>query len=203
MKKNLYTGIGLIALGILFLLYNLNILDLTWILFITSIVLIIRYIFKKEIIFLIVGLVLFAFSSVSLIDIYIFINVNIKPFIYLFVGSCGFLYLYYRNNERNWLIVGSILIALAFNYLLGQILPIIIPWGKYFLIALAFYLSYLIAYRRNSIVWPKYISYSLLAIGGIRLLTSKDISLITNFRFIHLFAIILILFGFRLLFHGR
>ena len=110
MKKNLYTGIALIALGILFLLYNLDILDLTWILFLTSIALIIRYIIKKDILFLIIGLALFAFTSVSLVDRYVFINLNIKLFVYLFVGGCGLIYLHHRNHERMWLIIGSMLI---------------------------------------------------------------------------------------------
>lgn len=200
MKKNLYTGVALIALGILFLLYNLNMLDLTWILFITSIILIIRYLFKKEMLFLIGGLALFAFSSVSLIDRYIFINVNIQVFIYLFVGGSGLLYLYYKNHERNWLIIGSILIALALNNIVGQLFPVLIPWFKYILLALAFYICYLLAYNENNIVWPKYISYILLIIGAIRLFISKDVLEANDFRLAYLIPIIIIIIGIRIIY---
>ena len=200
MKKNLYTGIALIALGILFLLYNLDILDLTWILFLTSIALIIRYIIKKDILFLIIGLASFAFTSVSLVDRYVFINLNIKLFVYLFVGGCGLIYLHHRNHERMWLIIGSILIAFAFNNVAGQLFPMIIPWGKYFILALAFYLCYLMVYRSNRILWPKYIAYILLVIGGIELFIRKDILSYTDFRLSYLLPIIIIIIGIRIVY---
>ncbi|MDR7869806.1 MAG: hypothetical protein RIN55_03040 [Tissierellaceae bacterium] len=200
MKKNLYTGIALIVLGILYLLNNFNMLDLTWILFLTSIALIIRYILKKETLILVVGLALLAFSSVSLIDRYIFINLNIKPFVYLSVGGSGLLYLYYKSRERNWLIFGSVLIALAFNNLIGQVLPVLLPWAKYFFLALAFYTCYLVAYRRNSIVWPKYISYTLLFIGSIQAFVNIDLLRYSNFKLNYVIPIIIIFVGARIIY---
>ena len=202
-KKNLFTGIVFIIIGVLFLLYNLNIFDLAWIIFLSSIVLIIRYIFKKDTLYLIIGLGLFAFSSVSLIDRYVFTNINIKIFIYLFVGGCGLLYFYYKGHERNWLIIGSILIALAFNHLFGQLWPIFLPWGKYFILSLSFYLCYLVAYRTNGIVWPRYISYIMLGIGGIQLFVNRDILRFANFKFSYLFPVFIILIGIRIVYLAR
>lgn len=200
MKKNIYTGFILIALGVLFLLYNLNMFDLTWILFLTSIALIIRYIIRRDIIYLILGLGLLAFTSVSLIDRYIFIGLNIQIFVYLLVGGCGVLYLYYKHKNRNWLILGSVLIALSINNIAIQIFPMINPWSKYFFISLAFYASYLIAYRSNRILWPKYISYILLVIGGIRLFISRDLMVIEDLSLSHLIPIIIIVIGARIIY---
>lgn len=194
-NKSLYTGIGLIILGVLFLLYNLAIFDLAWILFLLSIGLLVRYVFKRDILYLIIGLGLFAFSSLSLIDRYIFIGLNIKPFVYLFVAGCGCIYLYIKGRERNWLIIGSILIAFALNNIIGQVWPIFLPWGKFFLLALAFYLCYLVAYRANHIVWPRYISYIMLAVGGIQILINKDLFRFANFSLSYLFPAIIILSG--------
>ena len=203
MKKNLYTGAALVILGGLFLLYNLNMLDLTWILFITSIILIVRYLLKKELLFLIGGLALFAFTSVSLIDRYVFTGLNIQVFVYLFVGGCGLLYLYYKNYERNWLILASVLMALAFNSILGQLFPILLPWFKYILLALAFYLCYLSIYSQNNIIWPKYISYILLIIGVIRLFLNRDVLDYNDLRLTYLIPLIIIIIGIRIIFQAN
>lgn len=199
-KKNLYTGIVLIILGGLFLLYSLDIFDLAWILFLSSIALLIRYILKRDILYLAIGLGLFAFSSLSLVDRYIFISLNIKPFVYLFVAACGFIYQYYKGREKNWLILGSVLMAFAFNNIIGQIWPIFLPWGKFFLLGLAFYLCYLGAYRGNHIVWPRYISYIMLAIGGIQIFVNKDILRFTNLRLSYIFPGIIIIIGLRIIY---
>ncbi len=201
MKKNLYTGIALIAIGILFLLYNLNMFDLAWMLFITSVVLIIRYIFKKDTLVLLVGLGLLAFSSVILIDNYIFINVNISLFVYLSVAGIGLLYLYYKKHENNWLILGNILLALAFTNVLIQLYPVFAYWGKYFLLALSFYISYLMAYRSNSIVWPKHISYIMLVVGSLQLFLRRDLLKLADLRLAYLILpVIIILIGVRILY---
>lgn len=194
-NKSLYTGIGLIILGVLFLLYNLAIFDLAWILFVISMVLLVRYIFKKDTLYLIIGLGLFAFSSLSLIDRYIFIRINIKPFVYLFVAGCGSIYLYTKGREKNWIVIGSILISFALNNIIGQVWPIFLPWGKFFLLALAFYLCYLVAYRGNHIVWPRYISYIMLVIGIIQIIVNKDLFRLANNSISYLLPAIIILIG--------
>lgn len=200
-KKNLYIGIVLIILGVLFLLYNLNMFDLAWILFLLSLALLVRYILKKDnILYLIAGLGLFAFSSLSLVDKYVFISLNIKPFVYLFVGGCGLIYLYYKGRERNWLIVGSVLIAFAFNNVIGQVWPDFLPWIKYVLLALAFYICYLLAYRVNEIVWPRYITYILLVTGGIQMFVNRDMIRFANLRLSYLIPVIIILIGVRIIY---
>lgn len=199
-KKNVYTGTVLIILGILFLLYNLNMFNLSWILFLLSIFLIIRYLFKKDTLYLVAGLGLFAFSSVSLIDRYVFIGLNIQPFIYLLVGGLGLIYLFYKGRERNWLVLGSILLSLALNNIIGQLWPGFLPWGMFFLLAGGFYLCYLIIYRTNGIVWPKYISYLMLAIGGILMFVNKDMLAFGNLNLAYLFPILLIIIGARVIY---
>ena len=116
----MYTGIILIILGILFLLYNLKFFNLAWLLFLSAIFLIVRYILKGYLISNHRSMP-FAFSSVSLIDSYIRFGINLKPFIYLLVAGCGLVYLFYRTRERNWLLLGSILIALGVDSLIGQL----------------------------------------------------------------------------------
>lgn len=194
-NKSIYTGIGLIILGVLFLLYNLAIFDLSWILFIVSVALLVRYFLKREIVYLITGLGLFAFSSLSLIDRYIFIVINIKPFVYLFVAGCGSIYLYIKSHEKNWIVVGSIFISFALNNIIGQVWPIFLPWGKFFLLGLAFYLCYLVAYRGNYIVWPKYISYVMCVIGIIQILVNKDLFRLANNNISYLIPAVIIIIG--------
>ena len=200
MKKNLYTGIALIALGALFLLYNLNMFDLAWMLFIASLVLLTRYTLNKDTLFLLIGLSLLAFSSVALIDRYIFININISLFVYLSVAGIGLLYLYYKNHEKNWLILANILLALAFSNVLIQLYPVFSYWGKYFLLALSFYISYLVAYRSNSIVWPKHISYIMLVVGCLQLFLRRDLLKIVDLRLAYLLPVVRILIGVKILY---
>ncbi|MGI6381695.1 MAG: hypothetical protein ACOXZT_00545 [Tissierellaceae bacterium] len=202
-KKNMYTGIILIILGILFLLYNLKFFNLAWLLFLSAIFLIVRYILKRGILYLIIGLCLFAFSSVSLIDSYIRFGINLKPFIYLLVAGCGLVYLFYRTRERNWLLLGSILIALGVDSLIGQLWLSFLPWGRFFLIALALYLCYILVYRVNGIVWPKYISYVMLVIGGILIFLNRDVFRFRDLRLDYLFPLILIIIGVRLIHLAR
>ena len=79
----------------------------------------------------------------------------------------------------------------------------LLPWGRFFLIALALYLCYILVYRVNGIVWPKYISYVMLVIGGILIFLNRDVFRFRDLRLDYLFPLILIIIGVRLIHLAR
>ncbi len=199
-KKNFPLGLFLILVGIIFLFLNLNILNFHWLLFILSIGLIIIYIYKQYIIYLIGGLVLLSISSVSLIDQYIFTSINIKPFIYLLVLGSGLNYFYYKSREKVFIIVGNFILALSLNSLINQLAVTDIPWFKFILFALGFYIAYLIAYKNNGIIWPRNISYLMLAIGIIYLLSVQKLFNLSFLKISYILPMIIILMGIRIVY---
>lgn len=200
-NKNYFYGLVLMILGVLLLLLNLNILTFDIVLLILSIGLIILYSANNKILYLVGGLILFIVSSLSLIDDYVFINISIRPFVYLTSLSIGTLYLYYKNKNGGLLILSFALGFLGIHHLLGQLINMSLGWLRFVLLALAFYLAYLIGYKRNGIVWPKYISILILIVGGITLLASKAVVKLGLLKFI-LFAIpiIIVAFGIKIIF---
>lgn len=168
--KNFLIGLLLIGLGVIFLLLILNMLTITWLLFLLSIGLILTYVYKGDMAYIIGGLILFAISSVSLIDQYLFPGINIKIFIYLSVLGCSLIYFFYKTKERSFLIFSNIILSVGINHLINQIAPISVPWFKFILMSLGFFIIYLLLYRINGIVWPKYVAYTLSGIGLIYLL---------------------------------
>lgn len=200
-NKNYFYGLVLMILGVLLLLLNLNILTFDIVLLILSIGLIILYSSNNKIFYLVGGLILFIISSLSLIDDYVFINISIRPFVYLISLGIGALYLYYKNKNGGLLIISLALGFLGIHHLLGQLINMDLRWLRFILIALAFYLAYLIGYKGNGIVWPKYISVMILIIGSITLLASKAVIKLGLWKLI-LFSIpiIIVVFGAKIIF---
>lgn len=199
-RKKFSLGIFLIIMGSIFLLSNLNILSFDWILFIISIGLIISYMYRQNIIYLIGGLILLSISSVALIDTYIFSNIDIKAFIYLLVLGSGLVYIYHKSNIRSFILIGSFILALSANSLLSQLIVVDISWLKFILFALSFYISYLIAYKSNGIIWPKYISYLMLIMGIIYLLSIQDFFDLRFLKITYIIPIIIIIIGIRIVY---
>lgn len=183
------------AVGIILLLLILNILSVTWLLFILSLGLILTYMYREDIIYLIGGLVLLSISSVSLIDEYIFPSINIKVFIYLLVLGIALLYFFYKTKERNFLIIGNIVLSLAVNSLISQIVPMEVPWLKFILMGLGFFIIYILVYRVNGIVWPKHIAYLLVIIGFIYLLYINKFFQFNYMKLGYTLSLIIILIG--------
>lgn len=201
-NKKYYYGLLLMIIGVLLLLFNLNILTFDIVLLILSIGLIIIYSSSNRAIYLIAGLALFIASSLSLIDDYVFVNISIRPFIYLSSGGIASLVLYYKNkNNTLLLILGLGLIFLGIHHLLGEIMGMELEWLRFIALSLAFYLSYLVGYRDNGIVWPKYVSIVILVLGGIRVLSSILIGNFSLWKFILLsISIIIAAFGAKIIY---
>lgn len=199
-RKNFIVGLLLIGLGIIFLLLILNMLSMTWLVFIISLGLILTYIYMEEVIYLIGGSVLLAISSVSLIDEYMFPSINIKIFIYLLVLGITLIYFFYKTRERNFLILSNIVLSLGFSNLIKQIAPVELPWIKFIFMALGFFLIYLLVYRVNGIVWPKYIAYILASIGFLYLFYLKVFYELNLIKLGYIISLIVILAGSRIVY---
>lgn len=147
----------------MYILHIQEIGNLNLYLFAISLVSIPFYFTSKNLIYLIITSILFAFSIVGIIDHLIFLDLSIRGFIYLLVVGVFLNLIYLRTRTKNYLLFGNILLALSFNSLLRQILEI--RGLIFFLIGASFYISYLNTYRNHRIVWPKYLSLLFFMIG--------------------------------------
>lgn len=181
MKKDFSLGLVLMALGLVILLLNLKFVAINWIAFVLtitfvlSVVLIVLYYNNNNTIFLIGGLALLTLSIVSLLDQYIFINIRITSFIYLYGAGVFGIISYFKKRNNLFLFLGTILLALGTHNFLQQLTEVNIAWFRLILISLAFYISYLIGYKENGIIWPKYLSIIFLILGSIALLYYKGL----------------------------
>ncbi len=181
MKKDFSLGLVLMALGLIILLLNLKFIAINWIAFVLtitfvlSVVLIILYYNNNNVLFLISGLILLTLSIVSLLDQFVFTNIKITSFIYLYAAGVFGIMSYFKKKNNIFLFLGTILVALATQNLLQQLTIVNISWFRLILISIAFYISYLVGYKENGIIWPKYISIIFLILGSIALLYYKGL----------------------------
>lgn len=203
MKRNYYSfGLLLIFAGILILLLNLRVLSFDMLLFLLSIGLMTIYFIQKHIGYIISGLILFAISSISLINEYIFPNINIKGFLFLWIFGIVSLVLYLRQNNKIFLIIGLILSAFGTYDLVKEIAFGNVSWVLYLLFSIAFYIAYIIDYRKSGIEWPKYLASILLVISFILLLLFGTMVEFKFWKFIsYLISLLLIGIGIRIIYN--
>lgn len=202
-RKNYSLGLILILIGLMFLLMNLRLLSFDWLLFILSIGLISWDLLKGNMVYLIAGLLLLGISSVALIDEYLFTTISVKSFIYQLIFGIISLVLYGRHKNKGFLILGTLLSAMSINNLIEEVAVTDVDWTRFLLFSAAFFVSYIIGYRKEDIEWPKNISIIMLIASGISLLASKNLLRIGLWKFIsYLVPIIIILFGIKIIYSG-
>lgn len=173
MRKNDYSfALLLIFVGILFLLLNIKVLNIEWLLFLLSIGLIIGYFREKHMWYLVSGLVLLGISLVSLLNQYVFPGVNIKSFLFLWIVGIISLALYGRQGGKGLLLVGAVLPALGTYNLIEELVFKDISWVLYLLLGIAFYIIYIIGYMKSGIEWPKHLASIMVIISLLFLLSS-------------------------------
>lgn len=204
MKRDFSLGLVLIALGLVILLLNLKFIAINWIVFVLtitfvlSVVLIILYYNNNNSIFLISGLALLTLSIVSLLDQFVFTNIRITSFIYIIAAGVFGIVSYIQKRNNMFLFLGTILLALGSHNLIQQLTLVNIAWFRLILISLAFYISYLVGYKSNGIIWPKYISIIFLILGSIALLYYKGLfNLGLGNILSYIISIIIIIIGIR------
>ena len=204
MKKDFSLGLVLTALGLIILLLNIKFIAINWIAFVLtitfvlSVVLIVIYYNNNNSLFLISGLILLTLSIVSLLDQFVFINIRITSFIYIYAAGIYGIISYLKNKNNIFLILGTILLAIGSHNLLQQLTLINIAWFRLILISLAFYISYLLGYKENGIIWPKYISIIFLILGSIALLYYKGLfNLGLGNLLSYIISILIIIMGFN------
>lgn len=174
MKRNSYSfGLLLVFAGILFLLLNLKVLNMDWVLFLLSIGLIIGYFSQKHIGYLISGLVLLGISLISILNQYVFPEINVKSFLFLWIFGIISLALYFKQKHKGFLIIGVILPALGTYNLIEELAFSDVNWALFLLFGIAFYIGYIIGYRSSGIEWPKHLAWIMVAISILLLISSK------------------------------
>lgn len=203
MRRNDYSfGVLLVFVGFLFLLLNLKILSIEWLLFILSLGLLIGYFIQGHIGYLISGLILLAISLISLLNQYAFPGINIKGFLFLWIFGIISLVLYGRQKSKGLLIFGLILPALGTYNLIEELSYGDISWTLYLLFGIAFYIIYIVGYSKSGIEWPKYLSLIMFAISILFLITSKTATEIKFWKFInYLWSILLIGIGIKIIYN--
>lgn len=204
MKKDFSLGLVLTALGLTILLLNIKFIAINWIAFVLtitfvlSVVLIVLYYNNNNSLFLISGLILLTLSMVSLLDQFVFTNIRITSFIYIYAAGIYGIISYLKNKNNIFLILGTILLAIGSHNLLQQLTLVNIAWFRLILISLAFYISYLLGYKQNGIIWPKYISIIFLILGSIALLYYKGLfNLGLGNALSYIISILIIIIGFN------
>ena len=174
MKRNSYSfGLLLVFVGVLFLLLNLEVLNINWILFLLSIGLVISYFIQKHMGYLISGLILLGISLISLLNQYVFPEINVKSFLFLWIFGVISLSLYFRQKNKGFLIIGTILPALGTYNLVEELVLSDVNWVLFILFGIAFYIIYIIGYRNSGIEWPKHLAWIMVAISILFLISSK------------------------------
>lgn len=202
--KDYSLGVFLIFIGILFLLLNLNIISFEWLLFMLSIGVLIGYFMKKHLGYLVLGLVLLGISSIMLLNKYIFIGINIENFLFLWIFGVISLILYGRQKSNALLIIGMLLIALGANNLVEELIAGDLNWVLYLFFGIAFYIIYLIGYRKSKIEWPKHLGTIMIIVSLLFLLSSKKMLTLGFWQFIfYLFPILLIAIGIKIIYNAK
>ncbi|OZV13884.1 hypothetical protein CIW83_00095 [Tissierella sp. P1] len=202
-RKNYSLGVILIFIGLMFLLMNLSLLTFDWLLFILAVGLIVWDLIKGNMVYLIAGLLLLGISSVALIDEYLFTAISVKSFIYQLTFGIISLVLYGKHGNKGFLILGTLLSAMSINSLIEETATTDVSWTRFLLFAIAFFISYVIGYRKESVDWPRNISVIMLIASAISLLGSKDLLKIGFWKFIsYLVPAIIILFGIKIIYNG-
>lgn len=174
MKRNSYSfGLLLVFVGVLFLLLNFKILNTDWLLFLLSLGLILGYFTQKHIGYLISGLILLGISSISLLNEYLFPGLNMKSFLFLWIFGIISLVLYFRQKNKGFLVIGTILPALGTFNLIEELALTEVNWVLFLLFGIAFFIIYIIGYRDSSVEWPKHLAWIMIVISVLILISSK------------------------------
>jgi len=202
--KGYLSGMFLIFIGLLFLLLNFNVLTFEWLLFVLSIGILIGYLVRRHMGYLLLGLILLGISLMSILDQYVFIGVDIRSFLFLWIFGIICLVVYGKQNSRILLMIGFLLIALGINNLINELVDFDVKWILYLLFGIAFYMAYLIGYRKDSIEWPKYLGIAMFLISIISI-----ISFYTSIEFgfwklvTYILPVVLILIGIKIIYNAK
>ncbi|MBE6083079.1 MAG: hypothetical protein E7205_10395 [Tissierellaceae bacterium] len=203
-KKDYSFGIILIAIGIMFLLLNLNVLSFSWIIFITSLFFIILYFYRKQMGYMTIGLILLAVSLVSLINEYIFDTVNIKGFVYLWILGIISLIMYKKYSTKGYLIFGCILPVIGTYSLIEELVYGDISWIFFLLLAVSFYVIYIVGYKRIGESWARNLSAIFVILSLLFLLSSKNVIKYGFWKVIsYLWPILLVIIGVRIIYNMK
>ena len=131
-------------------------------------------------------------------DQFVFTNIKITSFIYVYAAGVFGIISYMKKRNNIFLFLGSILLAIGTHNLIQQLTLVNIAWFRLILISLAFYISYLVGYKNNGIIWPKYISIIFLILGSIALLYYKGLfNLGLGNALSYIISILIIIIGFN------
>ncbi|MCF6466141.1 hypothetical protein [Clostridium sp. Cult2] len=203
MKRNSYSfGLLLIFVGVLFLLLNLKVLNFDWVLFLLSIGLIIGFFNQKHMGYLISGLALLGISLISILNKYIFTNIDVKSFLFLWIFGILSLVLYFRQKNKGFLIIGLILPALGTYNLIEELAYSDANWSLFLLFGISFYIIYIIGYRSSGVEWPKHLAWIMAVVSILFLISSKTMIQFGFWKFIsYLIPIILIGLGIKIIYN--
>lgn len=203
-KRDISFGILLVCVGVLFLLYNLNIISINMALFILSVGLLAGYFLGGSLLYLISGLVLLGVSVVYVLNEYAFPNVNIKGFLFLSIFAIISLALFIRQKSRLFLIGSLTLGSFAFHSLIKEVTFANATWSLFLLFGISFFIYYFVGYRELNIVWPKNIGIGLCIVSLVLFIASRTNVNITFWKFInYLWPIALIAIGFKIIYNIR
>ena len=201
-KRDYGFGIALIFLGIMFFLYNADVISLNWMLSILGIISIVVYFIKQQFGYLLGGIILLAAWLVSLINQQTFGDINIASFVFLWILGIISLNMYSKYGSRGYLIFGCILPAIGTYTLVDELTMGNVVWALFLFLGIAFYIMYLVHYKKYYINWPKSLAIVMFILSLMFLLSSQSVVQFGFWKFIsYLWPIALIIIGIRIIYN--
>jgi len=202
-KKDHILGIILILSGIGIFLLNTNILPEEVLLLVLGVGFLVGYYYKKHTGFLIVGLILMAVGTTTLIDEYVLTSMDLTGVFFMWGIGIVFLFLYLTKDIKGFVYPGCILPGIGTYSLLDELYNVDIGWAFFLLLGLSFYLIYAFENRRSKVRWPLIPGTVLLVLSVLLFLASEDIITSSFWRVISYgWPIILILIGGRIIYNN-
>ncbi len=200
-KRDYLLGIFFIFVGILFLLMNLQVITLEWLLLILSIGVLIAYLIRRSIGYLVFGIILLGISSILILDKYVFIGIDIESFLFLSILGLAALIIYGKEKNKALLIIGTLSISFGLYRLIREIVLKDLRWLLYLLFGIASYIVYIVGYRASHSKWPKYLASTMVIIALVFLSSSQTMLKIKLWRFIfYLLPVLLIAAGVKIIY---
>lgn len=201
-KRDLYLGVFLVLIGVLFLLTKFRVLDFNLSLLFISIYLLFYYVRQDGILYLAGGIVLMGFSIMRILNYNIFPNTDIRLFLVLALLGIGLFIVYKKSRNNIFFFLSLLSVSFSINSLASNLFVGQVKWLIFALLGLAFYIYYFLVYRASNIVWPKNIAVGLLIVSFFVFILSKVVDNINLFTIInYLWPVALIALGANIIYN--
>ncbi|EOD00043.1 hypothetical protein [Caldisalinibacter kiritimatiensis] len=203
-KNDKVLGLILILIGIGVLLLNTNLLPKGVVLAAVGVAFLIGYSNKKITGYLVSGLILIALGIGSIANEFSFTTTDLSGPLFLWALGMAFLVIYFVKNIKGFIYPGCILPAIGTFVLIQDMYDSDLLWVFFLLIALSFFVVYLLEFRKQNVSWPLIPASVLAVISVIFFLISENIISNDFWRIVsYIWPLLLVIAGVRIIYNSR